>query len=302
MLLIAGGAADPHIGLLARRVAERDLPHRALLVLGEAAPTLAWDLAEDRLTLEGEAIAPAALFLRHDVFAHMADGRARTQIAASRWHQTLLAWGLAHPAVAMPNRLWGARHATKPLALVEARRAGLAVPETLIATIPMGDPRCDAPPWWADPTRWVAKPVNGGALTRPLEEALADPAWRAEAARAPMLLQRRLVPPELRVYRLGPRRWLAFSVRSAALDYRGDPRPRLALAAAPPGLTAALGVLMDRLGLDFGAADFKTCPESGQPLFLEVNSAPMFAAFDRVAGTALCDAILDWLVEAASGG
>jgi hypothetical protein len=57
---------------------------------------------------------------------------------------------------------------------------------------------------------------------------------------------------------------------------------------------------MDEFGLDFGAADFKASPETGRPLFLEVNSAPMFAAFDRVAAGALCDAILDWLVAAGS--
>ncbi len=52
---------------------------------------------------------------------------------------------------------------------------------------------------------------------------------------------------------------------------------------------------MDRLGLDFGAADFKICPRTGARLFLEVNSAPMFAGFDRAAGGALADTILDWL-------
>jgi hypothetical protein len=52
---------------------------------------------------------------------------------------------------------------------------------------------------------------------------------------------------------------------------------------------------MDEVGLDFGAADFKTCPDTGSYRFLEVNSAPMFAGFDRVAKGCLSAAILEWL-------
>jgi hypothetical protein len=33
----------------------------------------------------------------------------------------------------------------------------------------------------------------------------------------------------------------------------------------------------------------------GEWTFLEVNSQPMFAAFDKAADGRLCDAILDWL-------
>jgi hypothetical protein len=36
-------------------------------------------------------------------------------------------------------------------------------------------------------------------------------------------------------------------------------------------------------------------PKTGEFVFLEVNSQPMFAAFDRVSGGKLCDAIIDHL-------
>ena len=52
---------------------------------------------------------------------------------------------------------------------------------------------------------------------------------------------------------------------------------------------------MDALNLDFGAADFKTSPDTGRYLFLEVNSSPMFAAFDAVSDGAVSKAILDWM-------
>jgi len=55
---------------------------------------------------------------------------------------------------------------------------------------------------------------------------------------------------------------------------------------------------MSRLGLDFGAADFKTDPETGQLVFLELNTSPMFARFDQVSGGKVCTAIIHELTAA----
>ena len=289
---MAGGDADPNLARLLRCLAARGFGHRALLVGAAASPRLTWKLADDSLWIDGAAVRPTALFLRHDVFAHLADGRPESRARAGRWYQTVLSWALAHEEVAFPNRGYGARQATKPHVLHLARRLGLAVPESLVTSdLEAFDP--------AEAAGWIAKPVNGGEHTRPLDEALADAAWRRRSAGEPTIVQRRLAGPELRLYRVGER-WFGFALRSKALDYRTDPAVEVAAVPAPAALTAPLGRLMDGLGLDFGAADFKTCPETGRPLFLEVNSAPMFAGFDRVAGGALCDAIADWL--AAGGG
>jgi hypothetical protein len=102
------------------------------------------------------------------------------------------------------------------------------------------------------------------------------------------------VTPDLRVYRVGEA-WFAFELRSEKLDYRVDADVKITALTPPSDLTRPLGRLMEHLGLDFGAADFKHCPETGDYRFLEVNSAPMFSAFDRVASGALSGAILDWL-------
>ena len=66
----------------------------------------------------------------------------------------------------------------------------------------------------------------------------------------------------------------------------------------PSAIANRLVRLCDRIGLDFAAADFMRDPTSGELVFLEVNSQPMFAAFDLVAGGRLCDAILDGLLFA----
>jgi glutathione synthase/RimK-type ligase-like ATP-grasp enzyme len=59
-----------------------------------------------------------------------------------------------------------------------------------------------------------------------------------------------------------------------------------------PQEVSRLRNLMSRVGLDFGAADFKTDPETGQLVFLELNTSPMFARFDQVSGGKTCDAIV----------
>jgi hypothetical protein len=54
---------------------------------------------------------------------------------------------------------------------------------------------------------------------------------------------------------------------------------------------------MEMMGLDWGAADFKIGSGSDDPVFLEVNSDPMFSAFDRVGAGAITDAMLYLLLD-----
>jgi len=65
--------------------------------------------------------------------------------------------------------------------------------------------------------------------------------------------------------------------------------------AVPPELAQPMLQLAEELGLDYAAADFKTCPKSGRWLFLEMNTMPMYAAFDKAAGGKLVAAMLRWL-------
>jgi hypothetical protein len=289
MILVAGGDADPNLAHLLRRLVARAAPHRALLAGALAWPRLTWRLGDaGSLRIDGAEVRPTALFLRHDVFTHLGDRRPESHRRAARWYQTLMSWALAQEDVAFLNRGYGARNAGKPHVLLLARRMGLAVPETLVTSEPDTVDGLDG-------AGWIAKPVNGGEYTRDLAAARAEEGWRLRLAAEPTIIQRRLVGPELRIYRVGEG-WLAFALRSEALDYRATRAVEIEAVPAPDGLTLPLGRLMDRLGLDFGAADFKTCPRTGAWLFLEVNSAPMFVGFDRATGGApIADAILDRL-------
>jgi hypothetical protein len=99
------------------------------------------------------------------------------------------------------------------------------------------------------------------------------------------------VPPEIRIYVIGQFAF-AFEVRSSSLDYRVNQDAELILLPEVPREVSMLRKLMLWLGMDFGAADFKTDHETGQLLFLELNSSPMFARFDQVSGGQLCAAII----------
>src|SRR5690349_13904422 len=170
--------------------------------------------------------------------------------------------------------------------LHRARCLGLDVPDSIVTNEPSrhgGNAEQD----------WIVKPIDGGEYTRTLADALSDTRWTGQGGQEPTIMQRRLVP-DLRIYRIGDR-WFAFALQSSKLDYRATRDVTIEPVPAPTEPIRPLGRLMDEVSLDFGAADFKTCPETGCYQFLEVNSAPMFAAFDRVAKGCLSSAILEWL-------
>jgi D-alanine-D-alanine ligase-like ATP-grasp enzyme len=91
----------------------------------------------------------------------------------------------------------------------------------------------------------------------------------------------------VRVFRVG-REFHGFAIRSNNIDYRADNDCRIEpLTKLPADLTRKLKRLTDRLGLDFAAADYKTCATTGELKFLEVNTSPMFVAFDIAGGGCL---------------
>lgn len=295
MLLIAGGEADPNVDSIITRAERRGFEARALRVGAGTNPSLAWSFDDDRLVIDGAEVNPAAVFLRYDVFGHLADGRQATAYRANAWYTTLLGWMLAHPQVRMLNRDYGGQ-INKPFMLHLAAHVGLFIPPTRITNELDAVERETAV---LGPL--IAKPVTGGGYALPLEELLASTERRDGRSAAPAFVQRRMVPPEVRVYGVGmgdSRRFVAFRVDSAALDYRVDDDSvvvHLPLEEVDADAVRGLGRLMDALEMDYGAADFKTDPDTGGLAFLEVNSGPMFAGFDAVSDGAVSDAILDYL-------
>ncbi|HEU0015662.1 MAG TPA: hypothetical protein VFQ45_18440 [Longimicrobium sp.] len=289
-VLIAGGQDDPNIASIAWRAQERGLPARVLLVGREHNPSLVWDVQADRLLLDGEEIRPGAAFIRYDVFAGMADRRKAVSFRAQAWFTAIQGWMLSHADVRVANRGY-AGQTNKPFMLRLAAECGLPIPRTLVTNdLAMLD---DAP----DAVERVAKPVAGGGYCQALPDLLRGSERRDGRAAAPAIVQERLVAPEVRVYGIGGR-YIPFEMRSPSLDYRVSQDAEvlpMRLEDVDPALVQGLGRLMERLGMEYGAADFKTNPATGGLTFLEINSGPMFAAFDRAGDYSVSDARLDWL-------
>lgn len=289
-LLIAGGDADPNITALLAAAEARGVSCQKLLVGKSSHPALTWDLATGELLLEGELLQCGAAFVRYDVFTALQDGQPSSQYRALAWHAAITGWLAAHPEIVIFNRRNLNQSTNKPLMLKLAREYGLEIPQTLITNV---RERLDG-------IEKVVKPINGGGYCEPLTEVLERTSFKDGRAAAPAIVQQRLAQPEVRIYRVGDR-YFAFNVISPELDYRATQNCRVEFAgnaeALHAALTDGLGKLLAKLGLDFAAADFKTSPDTGRLLFLEVNTGPMFAAFNHASDGKLCDAMIEHLTR-----
>lgn len=292
LVLIAGGEADPHLLSLAKRALEREVPVLEFLTGADRTPSITWDMQGDTLLLDGQEVRPGAGFLRYDVFHTLADKRPAVEFRAQAWHTALHGWMLAHDDVRMLNRGFGGL-TNKPHVLTIAAACGLAIPRTIITNdLQMldGMPGAEA---------MIAKPVPGGGFTQGVGELLQTTPRREGRSAAPAFVQQRLVAPEVRIYGVGGR-FIPYRVVSDLLDYRADEDTRvepMSVEEVDTAVLTGLALLMDRLRLEYGAADFKTDAETGELVFMEINSGPMFAGFDRVSNNAVSDAILDYLTR-----
>lgn len=286
-LLIVGGDADPNITALLAAAERSGVSCHKLLVGKSSHPSLSWDIGNGKLILDDEPLQCSAAFVRPDVFTALNDGHASSQYRAMSWHTAVVGWLAAHPEVFIFNRRNLNQVTNKPLVLNLARDCGLAVPQTLITNDRES---------LASFRSGVVKPINGGGYCEPLTEALGRTPVKDGRMAAPAIVQQRLVPPEVRVYAIGDR-YFAFNVISPQLDYRSTQNCRIESTEVPYELIGGFGALLAMLGLDFAAADFKTCPDTGRLLFLEVNNGPMFAAFDRATSGELCLTMVQTLMK-----
>lgn len=281
MILIAGGQNDPNLLALVRRLTRRSLPFHSLLVGPDTPPVLRIDIQAETFELDGEPIQPSAYFIRHDVFLYDTPDLTAAHSHAHNWYHAVRGWAESRHDARVFNRRTSLRENNKVHNLIEAMKAGLVVPRT-IATNEFSEfsEQIDC---------FIQKPVGGGEYTTLLSELDAR-----RQRTAPRFVQPRLRRPEIRIYRIGPQ-LLAFELQSPELDYRQTQDVTIRPVPVPESVGEKLLRLCDRLELDFGAADFMI-DDRGDLNFLEVNSQPMFAAFDRQVDGRLCDAILDHLV------
>lgn len=282
MFLIAGGQFDTNITALADRLDARGVASHALLIGPTDEPRLHIDLDREILQVNGKTLTPSACFIRQDVFLYPTPDIGRAQVKAQNWYCAIRGWIEACPDTRLFNRSATLRENNKIFNLVTARQCGLRVPPTIVAN--------DLTAFAAEAERLIEKPVAGGEYTAHLRDSIAS-----ESRSGPRFVQPRLACPEYRIYRIGPA-LMAFELRSEELDYRRTQQVTLTPVAVPDGVARPLTSLCDRLDLDFAAADFML-DDDGRLNFLEINSQPMFAAFDRAVEGRLCDAIIDALLD-----
>lgn len=285
MILIAGGRNDPNLAVLIDRIVARELPHLSVLVGQNIQPQVRIDIQREVLELDGARVSPTAYFIRQDVFLYETKDFATAQAHAHNWYQAMRGWAETRSEARLFNRRTTLRENNKLQNLIEAASVGLPVPATIVTNeFAEFTERSDG---------LIQKPIAGGEYTTLLSE-LIDREQRTVYG-APRFVQPRLNRPEVRIYRIGPK-LLAFELQSPELDYRQTSDVTIRPVPVPDSVAAKLLALCDRLELDFGAADFML-DRDGALTFLEVNSQPMFAAFDRKIDGGVCDAIIDHLMR-----
>lgn len=291
-VLIAGGDADPNLAALVSAFEARGVFFETLFVGSQTHPRVTWEFDQDALIINGVEKKPDAVFLRYDVFTSLADHRQASAFRALAWFTTISGWTLSQPKVRIFNRASAQRVTNKLEVLRLAREVGLEIPVTTVTNDhALLSSR-------ASQRQLIAKPVNGGDYTRELSDIIKTAPHRDGSLAAPSFVQERLVPPEVRVYWIADRTF-TFRVEADALDYRSAADCKVVFiedSALQPEIIPALGRLMERMEMDFGAADFKACPTTGRLRFLELNSGPMFAAFDSACQGRLTAAMVDFLI------
>jgi hypothetical protein len=288
-LLIACGSADPNAAPLAQAAARAGMKILELVHSHEREPAFSWDLESDRLIVDGSEVSARGAFLRYDVFTPRLEAAGLDRNGG--WYAAALGWAMTRPGMRMLNRqmLTGANQ--KPYMLRLARDCGLATAPTLISNVE-ADLR-------AFPANAIAKPVAGGGYVRPLDAALGDAGWKDGRSPIPAIVQQRLSYPEYRIY-LADGRFHLFEIHSDLLDYRTSQPKSLVYRGEDlpwPGMAASLTRLTAAVGIDFCACDLKTGRAEDPPFFLELNSGPMFAAYDLAAAGKLADAIVAQLTR-----
>jgi hypothetical protein len=181
-------------------------------------------------------------------------------------------------------------HQTKPVQLALVSAQGVEVPPTLLTNDPAAvrefvriHPRC------------IFKPVQGGAHARRLTAAHMSEQKLRNLAIAPVTVQEEVAGTNVRAFVAG-RRVLGCELRTAALDYRDDPDPRILPHELPAAVEAACVRIAGALEMLWTGIDFRWTPE-GRYVFLEANPSPMFLGFESRTGLPLTDSLADLLLE-----
>ena len=283
-LLVVGGESDPNTQRVVDQAHIRDANYFYWDTDVPDADQIAWDYDHPWIDLGEHRIQPDAIFLRYNVFSS-------DDSVTRRAFDVVQAFALAWPAIRILNRrcLTDANPKARNLRL--AKTLGMQIPSTLV----MGNlnPISRMP----NSDEHILKPLNGGQHTVTAADWANHDRLRSESP--PMFVQEKLAGENLRVFVIGGIAF-AFHLQSQALDYREDDQTQVVAIETPEAIAEPSIRLANELGFDYCALDFRCRQGFDAPVFLEINSFPMFVRFDDAGENVLADRILEVLLRARS--
>lgn len=185
----------------------------------------------------------------------------------------------------------------KSFQLQALRRLGAKVPHTLISN----DPEA-VRGFHREVGAVIYKPLIGGALARPLDEAALE---QLELIRsAPVIFQQRVPGEDVRVTMVGPEMVsaVAIEIPEGTLDYRSDPSyvqqgGSYREVEVPEPVLALCRRAMAACQLEFAGVDLRH--DGDDWVFLELNSSPVYLDVERKTGRPITRALVQYVREMA---
>lgn len=279
-LLLVGGDTDFNLNHILQEAQKNNIVARTCYTGMNGIPEINLDIKNNIFNVNGHDFKTKALFIRPDVMTYQASKNIDHHRLASDWFDIFIGWALANDSIKILNRGYYNRNKiNKVTNLLIAKKLGINIPETYFTnSLDFMNKKNDG--------EWIEKPVHGGKHTILLDMG-SKKAEKNNVSMCPITLQKKMEKPELRFFRSG-NAYRAFTMDSPSLDYRENQDATVVEVPFPEQHKEKFIQMTDILGLDFAAADYITDPVTGELTFLEVNSGPMFTAFDIAAKGGLC--------------
>ena len=225
-----------------------------------------WDLQTNVLDVDGEIINDIdAIFMRANVF----EENTHQKYANFYLMRNYVSY---HDHIKIYNRHCHRETPFKLYNLKVAMDTGLSVPYTEATRVGKQDGDT------------ILKPITGGMHTEV-----------GNVAVFTTTVQQQIHGKNKRLYTIGDKQF-GFEVVTDKVDYRDDVNTYVVSATIPEDEALKVKELMKKLNLNFSAADFMV-DDNDKHWFLEVNTLPMFAAFDKEVNGEISKTLHDELMK-----
>lgn len=285
-IFIYGGNKDFNILNILDYMRNNNIKHSKFIHVIGSPIDVSFDLNNNIFLINGVVFDAKMVFMRHDVFAYLETNDPHYNRYAENMYNLLKQFIVFNKDIKTVNRRFLEKGNTyKIFNLLKAQEVGFLIPETLISS------NLETIETFSRQFECIQKPILGGEHAKPIAPETLHRYHNNFAM--PHKIQKRMLHPEIRVYRIHDV-FLSFHIAYEGIDYRVHNKTDISVVENDISICQKLKALTDYIGLDYAAADFMT-DEDGNLRFLEVNSFPMFAAFDKVSNFGVSKAIIDFL-------